>query len=146
MISGGAIEQLIHEKVQMTRTATNSQRQAGTCEVLLFNEERVRRVREQMLSAFELQELADTFKLLAHPTRIRILRALSEEELCVCDLAQVLGLSVSATSHQLQAMRRMKLVRYRMAGKLAYYSMSDHYVLDLLNDALGHLTSGGAAE
>ena len=128
----------------MTRTASSPQQQEGTCDVLLFDEERVRRVREKMLSEALLLDLAETFKVLAHPTRIRILRALAQEELCVCDLAQVLGLSVSATSHQLQAMRRMKLVQYRMDGKLAYYSMSDHYVLDLLDDALGHLTSGGA--
>ncbi len=126
----------------MTRTATSQQRQEGTCEVLLFDEERVRRARQGMLSDALLLDLAETFKVLAHPTRIRILRALAQEELCVCDLAQVLGLSVSATSHQLQAMRKMKLVQYRMDGKLAYYSMSDHYVLDLLNDALGHLTGG----
>jgi DNA-binding transcriptional ArsR family regulator len=126
--------------------ASTQQQQEGTCEVQLFDEERVRRAREGMLSEALLQELAETFKVLAHPTRIRILRALAQEELCVCDLAQVLGLSVSATSHQLQAMRRMKLVQYRMDGKLAYYSMSDQHVLDLLDDALGHLTSGGTAE
>ena len=130
----------------MTRT-TNSvfgEQAEGACEVLLFDEERVLRARDGMLSESLLQELAETFKVLAHPTRIRILRALKQEELCVCDLAQVLGLSVSATSHQLGAMRRMKLVRYRMDGKMAYYSVSDHYVLDLLNDAIGHISSGGA--
>ena len=99
-----------------------------------------------MLSETLLQDLAETFKVLAHPTRIRILRALAEEELCVCDLAQVLGLSVSATSHQLQSLRRLRLVHCRMDGKLAYYSISDHYILDLLNDALGHITRGGATE
>lgn len=127
------------------RDLVHEEQAEGTCEVLLFDEERVERARDAMLSEPLLLDVAEIFKVLAHPTRIRILRALAQEELCVCDLSQLLGLSVSATSHQLQAMRRMKLVRYRMDGKLAYYSMSDHYVLDLLNDALGHLSSDGGS-
>ena len=77
--------------------------------------------------------------MLAHPTRVQILRALTDQELCVCDLAQVLELSVSATSYQLQMMRRAKLVRYRSEGKRAYYGVSDEFVLALLQDGLGHL-------
>lgn len=118
----------------------------GRCEVLYVDEDRVNRVREAMLPDDLVQQVADTFKVLAHPTRVRILRALAREELCVCDLARVIGLSISATSHQLQALRATKLVRFRMDGKLAYYTPSDRFVLALLDDGVRHLTGVGPAK
>lgn len=111
----------------------------GCCEVYFVDPDRIGRVREAMLSEDLLEQVADTFKVLAHPTRVKILRALALEELCVCDLAQVLGLSISAVSHQLRALRQMKLVRCRMEGKLAYYTLRDRFVLALLEDAVRHL-------
>ena len=115
----------------------------GLCEVFYVDDDRVGRVRDAMLSEDLVEQVADLFKVLAHPTRVRILRALAKEELCVCDLSQVLGLSVSATSHQLRAMRTMKLVRYRRDGKLAYYSLRDPFVAALLEDGVRHLTDEG---
>lgn len=111
----------------------------GCCEVLYVDEERVQRVREDMLPEDFVHGIADTFKVLSSPTRVRILRAIANEELCVCDLAQVLDMTVSATSHQLRTLRGMQLVRYRMEGKLAYYSLRDPFVLALLEDAVRHL-------
>lgn len=124
---------------ERNRTAA-SESVEGCCEVFYVDEDRVGRVRDAMLSDDLVEQVADTFKVLAHPTRVRILRALAKEELCVCDLAQVLGLSISATSHQLRTMRTMKLVRYRMDGKLAYYSLRDPFVVALLEDGVRHLT------
>jgi len=118
--------------------------QDGRCEVFCVNAERVARVRQAALPGDLAQQVADTFKVLAHPTRIGILRALASEELCVCDLAQVSGLSVSATSHQLSALRAMRLVRFRTEGKLAYYSLRDPFVLALLEDGVRHLQDQGA--
>ncbi|MCA9630404.1 MAG: helix-turn-helix transcriptional regulator [Myxococcales bacterium] len=112
----------------------------GCCEVVFVDEERVGRVRDAMLPDELVQEVADIFKALSHPTRVRVLRALATEELCVCDLAQVLSLSISATSHQLRALRAMRLVRFRMDGKLAYYSLRDPFVRALLEDGVRHLT------
>lgn len=109
--------------------------------VLFVDEERVGRVRDAMLPDELVQEVADIFKALSHPTRVRVLRALATEELCVCDLAQVLSLSVSATSHQLRALRVMRLVRFRMHGKLAYYSLRDPFIRALLEDGVRHLTT-----
>lgn len=114
----------------------------GCCDVFYVDEDRVERVRKAMLAQDLIEEVADMFKVLAHPTRVRILRALAAEELCVCDLSQVLGLSISATSHQLGAMRKMKLVRYRTEGKLAYYSLRDRFLVDLLEDGIRHLGAG----
>lgn len=130
----------------MTPHADESADHRDTCEVFYIDEDRVGRVREAMLSDDLVEQTADTFKMLAHPTRVRILHALSDEELCVCDLARVLGLSISAVSHQLRPMRQMKLVRYRMEGKLAYYSLRDRFVLALLQDGIRHLTGGADAE
>ncbi len=113
----------------------------GSCGAFIFDKGRVKRATKHALDSETLQDVADTFKVLANPTRVRILRALTLEELCVCDLAQVISLSVSATSHQLQALRRVKLVRYRMEGKLAYYSVRDSFVLALVDDCVEHLAS-----
>lgn len=107
----------------------------GTCQVFVFDQKRVDHARELLLPAEQAQDVAELFKALAHPTRIQILRALGEQELCVCDLAQVLGLSVSATSYQLQILRRVKLVRYRSEGKLAYYSVAGELARRLLRSA-----------
>lgn len=112
----------------------------GVCEVLVFNEDLVIRARDRILSDEDAQDIAELFKMLAHPTRVQILRALADQELCVCDLAEVLGLSVSATSYQLQLMRRLKLVRYRRDGKFAYYRVASDFVLALLRDCQFHLS------
>ena len=111
-----------------------------------MDEDRVDRARKTMLPDDLVQQVADTFKVLAHPTRVRILHALAREELCVCDLARVIGLSISATSHQLKALRAIRLVRYRMDGKLAYYSLSDRFVPALLDDGVRHLTAEGSVK
>jgi DNA-binding transcriptional ArsR family regulator len=131
---------------QAPTSTTPAAAEDGCCEVFYVDEDRVERVREAMLAEDLVQRVADTFKVLAHPTRVRILRALASEELCVCDLAQVLGLSISAVSHQLRTMRQMKLVRYRMEGKLAYYSVRDPYVVALLADGVRHLTGEEVTE
>jgi DNA-binding transcriptional ArsR family regulator len=96
-------------------------------------------VRSAVLSDDLVQEVAALFKVLAHPTRIRILRALAQVELCVCDLAVVLGMTVSAVSHQLRAMRASQLVRYRTQGKLVYYAVREPFILELLDRGLLHL-------
>ncbi|GMR12176.1 MAG: metalloregulator ArsR/SmtB family transcription factor [Gemmatimonadota bacterium] len=90
--------------------------------------------------------LADTFQMLASPTRLRILEALSVRELCVCDLAAVVGVSQSAISHQLRQMRQMRIVRYRKEGRMAYYRLDDPHVETLFGAGLDHVReSGGVA-
>ena len=114
------------------------------CEIYFVNAERVARVESSMPSEEILQDVADTFKVLAHPSRIRIIRALAQEELCVCDLAQILGLSISATSHQLGALRKLRLVSFRTEGKLVYYRLRDAFVHALLEDGIRHVTQESA--
>lgn len=110
----------------------------AACEVFYVDEARVRSVEQQMPDAGLLQEVSQVFQVLSDPTRVRIVFALSQAELCVCDLAQLLSMSVSAVSHQLRFLRSLGLVRYRKEGRLVYYTLSDAHVARLLNDAVAH--------
>jgi DNA-binding transcriptional ArsR family regulator len=83
--------------------------------------------------------LADTFRVLGDPTRVKILDALSAGELCVCDIAALAGISESAVSHQLRLLRGMRLVRPRRAGRLVYYTVDDQHIIELLRQALTHV-------
>jgi DNA-binding transcriptional ArsR family regulator len=87
-----------------------------------------------------VQALADTFRLLGDPTRVRIVDALSEGELCVCDIAAHIGISESAVSHQLRLMRSQRLVRGRREGRCVYYALDDQHVLSLFQQGLRHVT------
>ena len=96
-------------------------------------------VRTQLLGSEPVEALAEVFKLLGDPTRVRILDALTHGERCVCDLASLVGLSESAISHQLRLLRSSRLVRVRRAGRLAFYSLDDHHVVGLLHDTRKHI-------
>jgi DNA-binding transcriptional ArsR family regulator len=95
--------------------------------------------RQQLMAPRTVQALADTFKVLGDPTRVRILDALSAGELCVCDIAGLAGISESAVSHQLRLLRGMRLVRPRREGRLVYYALDDHHIIELLRQALTHV-------
>jgi DNA-binding transcriptional ArsR family regulator len=86
-----------------------------------------------------VEAVADVFKLLGDPTRVRIVDALSHGERCVCDLAALVGISESALSHQLRLLRAARLVRVRRTGRLAYYTLDDHHVIGLLHDMRKHV-------
>lgn len=86
-----------------------------------------------------VEALADTFRILGDPTRVRILDALSTGERCVCDIAAAVGLSESAVSHQLRLLRGMRLVRPRREGRQVYYAVDDHHILELLKQAATHV-------
>jgi ArsR family transcriptional regulator, lead/cadmium/zinc/bismuth-responsive transcriptional repressor len=89
--------------------------------------------------------VADTFRVLGDPTRVRMLDALSSGELCVCDIASLVGISESAVSHQLRLLRSMRLVRTRRAGRLVYYAIDDQHILELLKQASTHVEESRAA-
>lgn len=92
-----------------------------------------------LLPAATVEVLAETFRVLGDPTRVRILDALARGELCVCDLASLVGMSESAVSHQLRLLRTMRLVRPRRAGRQVFYSVDDHHILELLALAGTHV-------
>ena len=95
--------------------------------------------RATLMQPRTVEALAETFRVLGDPTRVRILDALSAGALCVCDIASLSGISESAASHQLRLLRNSRLVRPRRAGRLVYYAIDDHHILALLTQALTHV-------
>lgn len=107
------------------------------CNVPCFKEDVVRRLRKAMPSDDELEEVRVVFAALADRTRLKVLHALKEgDELCVCDVAHVLGMSVSAASHHLRKLRDLKILKYRNDGKMAYYSLRDRFAAQIAARAL----------
>jgi len=93
----------------------------------------------EKMSEDTARDMAEMFAAFGDPTRLKILNALAQQEFCVGDLADVLGVSASAISHQLRGLRALRLVKFRRDGKMAYYSLDDDHVLTLLNVGLAHV-------
>ena len=105
----------------------------------IVDQEAVRRVQEHAIDADLTAQVAEIFKALADPTRVRIMHALWHAELCVGDRAAVLEMSESAVSHQLRLLRSLRVVRARRDGKLVFYSLDDEHVARLFQISLEHL-------
>jgi DNA-binding transcriptional ArsR family regulator len=112
------------------------------CSALLVDSDALARVRRQLSGDARLELTAAIFSALADPTRLRILDALGIEELCVCDLAEVCGISQSGVSHQLRLLRDLGLVAYRRDGNRAVYRLADSHVLTLIAQGLEHADEG----
>ena len=112
---------------------------SDACEIDFIDSRKVKRVARAMKPAELVGALAETFKILGDPTRVRIAFALAREELCVCDLANLLGVSQSAVSHSLRTLRQMKLVRFRREGKIAYYTLDDEHITRLIDEGFRHV-------
>lgn len=108
------------------------------CTVKVVDADRVAAVCERMPPADDLADTADVFGLLSDPNRLRLLVALLDGELCVCDLAAVTGQSESAVSHALRLLRAHRIVAARRSGRMAYYRLEDPHVRMLLDLALAH--------
>jgi DNA-binding transcriptional ArsR family regulator len=115
---------------------------AQSCEAPHLNPRDTAARRRSLMGARTVERLADTFRILGDPTRVKILDSLSGGELCVCDIASLVGISESAASHQLRLLRGMRLVRPRRSGRLVYYAVDDHHILELLTQALTHVQEG----
>ncbi len=113
--------------------------QSEQCECRCIHQERVQAAREHALPLRENEQLADLFKAMGDPNRLRILRALDGEEMCVCDLAMFVGVSESAVSHQLRQLRQQQLVTNRREGPILYYRLNDNHVSALIHLALEYL-------
>ena len=110
------------------------------CENDVVHEGVVDRVRAAMPDEDILADVAELFKVFGDSTRTRILSALFEAELCVCDIASLLGMTKSAVSHQLRILRQTKVVKYRKQGKEVYYSLDDDHISRIYKMALEHLS------
>ena len=118
---------------------TKSKTSVPTCECEEIHNELVEVARREMPDTETLYDLADFFKIFGDSTRMRILFALDGAPLCVCDLADLLGMTKSAVSHQLKILRQSDLVSYRKVGKNVYYTLADDHVGSIIETALAHV-------
>ena len=109
------------------------------CDFIHAHEEIVEKVRDKIPGEDTLYDLTELFRIFADSTRIRILYVLLESEMCVCDIAQLLGMTQSAISHQLQVLKKSKLVKYRRDGKTVFYSLADDHVRSILDQGMEHV-------
>ena len=109
------------------------------CEFIHVHEDVVEQVKGNMPDDETLYDLADLFRIFADSTRIKILYVLFESEMCGCDIAQLLGMTQSAISHQLRALKQSKLVKYRREGKTVFYSLADSHVRTILDQGMEHV-------
>src|SRR5512135_3390922 len=113
--------------------------ETDACEVLHADVTAMTELRRALIPPDHVTTLAETFRALGDPTRVRVLDALSRAELCVCDLARLLGLTESATSHQLRLLRSLRLVRTRRAGRMIFYALDDDHITRLFAQGLEHV-------
>lgn len=111
-----------------------------TCDCNIIHEDAVSMVKPKVLDYETSEQLALFYKIFGDSTRIKILSALDESELCVCDLASVLDMTKSAISHQLAILKRASLVKYRREGKEVYYSLADEHIRKILEMGLEHIS------
>lgn len=116
------------------------------CDCTVIHEDVVKQVQAQMPEEEILFDLADLYKMFADSTRIRILWALEEAEMCVCDIAVLLNMTQSAISHQLRILKQGKLVKNRREGKTVFYALSDEHVRQIFDQGLAHLLEDRVSE
>lgn len=109
------------------------------CDCTVIHEDIINKVRDKMPVENDLYDLAELFKVFGDTTRIRILCALTEAEMCVCDIAFLLQMTQSAISHQLRVLKQARLVRYRKDGKIVFYSLDDEHIKRIFDQGLTHI-------
>lgn len=109
------------------------------CEVTMIHEEAVQEVKKEMPEDGVIYDLAEFFKVFADSTRMKIIYALMQRELCVCDIAAIVGTTQSAISHQLRILKQSKLVKYCKVGKVVYYSLDDDHIEQIAKKGREHI-------
>ncbi len=109
------------------------------CEITIIHEDVVKKVKKTMPKDDEIYDLAEFFKVFADSTRMKMIYALMENELCVCDLANIVNTTQSAISHQLKILRQSKLVKFRKEGKVVYYSLDDEHISQIVKKGREHI-------
>lgn len=109
------------------------------CSCELIHENIIESVRQKMPQEEKLYDLAELFKVFGDTTRVKIISALFEAELCVCDIAELLTMTPSAISHQLRVLRQARLVKHRKEGKVVFYSLDDEHIKQIFNEGLAHI-------
>jgi ArsR family transcriptional regulator, lead/cadmium/zinc/bismuth-responsive transcriptional repressor len=111
-----------------------------SCSCTIIHEDVVTRVKDSIPQDETLYDLAELFKVFGDTTRIKILCALFQSEMCVCDIAALLGMTQSAVSHQLRVLKQTRLVKFRKEGKVVYYSLEDEHVKHIFDQGLIHIS------
>lgn len=119
---------------------TNNEEIIESCNFNIIHEDVVSKVKDLLPKDEVLYDLAELFKTFGDSTRVKILCALFEADMCVCDLAAVLGVSQSAVSHQLRTLKAARLVKFKRAGKVVYYSLDDEHIKGIFNQGFEHIT------
>lgn len=123
----------------MIQNQSASNLEVETCDQVTIHKDVVQKVSQALSDDLALDDVADLFKVLGDRTRVRLLHALYESEMCVCDLAFLLGMTQSAISHQLRVLKQAKLVKNRRDGKVVYYALADKHVMHILKQAYVHI-------
>lgn len=113
--------------------------QAECCDFICAHENIIAKVQKAMPTEDVLYNLTELFRIFGDSTRVRILYVLFESEMCVCDIAQLLQMTQSAISHQLRALKAVRLVKSRREGKTVFYSLADSHVQTIINQGLEHV-------
>lgn len=109
------------------------------CGFIHAHSEIIDKVNKNMPDEEVMYNLADLYKILGDSTRIKILYVLFEAEMCVCDIAQLLNMSMSAISHQLRVLKQFQIVKYRREGKTVFYSLIDNHIRNIINQGMEHI-------
>ena len=109
------------------------------CEVKVIHKDIVEKVEKTMTEEEVVHDLSDFFKILGDTTRMKILSALFQEEMCVCDIAYLLKMTQSAISHQLRVLKQGRVVKYRKEGKVVYYSLEDEHIKHIVEQGMTHI-------
>ncbi len=124
------------ENMTLKKDITNK---VDVCEIRKIHPEKIEKAKSEAIPENELEQMGSIFKMLGDTTRLKILLALRENEMCVCDLAAFADLTESAVSHQLRRLKDQSLVKKRRDGQILYYSLNDEHVTDLLQISLDHM-------
>ena len=120
----------------------NKKKKAATCGQMIIHDDIIKKVQDDMPQEDNLYDLAELFKVFGDTTRIKIIWALFQSEMCVCDIAFLLNMTQSAISHQLRVLKASKLVRNRRAGKTVLYSLADDHIKKIFEMGMEHITEG----
>lgn len=117
-----------------------NENQIDNCSCTIIHEDIVSKIKEIMPNEDKLYSLAEFFKVFGDPTRMKILFALFEEEMCVCDISAALNMTQSAVSHQLRVLKQNRVVKFRREGKSVYYSLDDDHIKSVVNQGICHIS------
>ena len=116
------------------------------CDCNVIHENKVKESKKNMLKLKTITDMSNFFKILGEPTRIKILNTLDNNEMCVCDIANVLNMTKSTISHQLNILRINNIVKFKKVGKEVYYTLDDEHVKEVFEIALSHIGHKGEKE